>query len=77
VPSDVLACRRDPADLPDRDLNLGKIEGLWNIDRDNLGRVSTCFRRPVCQYRDVRAGIIRLETVMCGDIKRKGGKSRM
>jgi hypothetical protein len=33
------------------------VKRLWKIDRDSLGRVSGCFRRLVCQYQDVRAGI--------------------
>jgi hypothetical protein len=74
VPSDVLACRHDPVDLPDRDLDVGEIERLWKIDRDSLVRVSGCFRRLICQYQDLRAGIGRVETTTCGDIKGRGGR---
>ena len=67
MPSDVLACRHDPVDVPDRDLEVGEIERLWKIDRDSLGRVSACYRRLICQYQDVRAGISRVETKVCND----------
>jgi hypothetical protein len=75
VPSDVLACRHDPVDVPDRDLEVGEIERLWKIDRDSLGRVSACYGRLVCQYQDVRAGLGRVETKTCSDGgKRRGGR---
>ena len=74
VPPDVLACRHDPVDVPDRDLDVGEIERLWKIDRDSLGRVNGCFRRLICQYQDLRAGIGRVETRVCGDTKGRGGR---
>ena len=74
VPADVLACRHDPVDVPDRDLDVDEIERLWKIDRDSLGRVNGCFRRLICQYQDLRAGLSRVETTTCGDIKGRGGR---
>src|SRR3569833_3535546 len=52
VPSDVLACRHDPVDVPVRDLEVGEIERLWKIDRDSLGRVSASNRRQSSQIED-------------------------
>ena len=74
VPADVLACRHDPVDVPDRDLEVAEIERLWKIDRDRLARVSACFQRLVCQYRDVRAGVGRVDTATCNG-KGKGGST--
>jgi hypothetical protein len=75
LPADVLACRHDAVDVPDRDLEVAEIERLWKIDRDSLARVSACYWRSVCQYQDVRAGIGRVETSTCSEGgKRRGGR---
>jgi hypothetical protein len=65
VPADVLACRRDPVDTPDRALDAGETERLWKTDRAALAEVNACFRRLICQYQDVRAGLGRAETKTC------------
>jgi hypothetical protein len=65
VPADVLACARGPVTPPDRELDVGEVEKLWNTDRAALAHVNACLRRLVCQYQDVRAEIGKIETGSC------------
>jgi hypothetical protein len=67
VPADVQACARSPVVPPDRELNAGEVERLWNTDRATLAKVNACLHRLVCQYQDVRQGIGRVDGAGCDD----------
>jgi hypothetical protein len=67
VPADVQACARSPVVPPDRELNAGEVERLWNTDRATLAKVNACLQRLVCQYQDVRQGIGRVDGAGCDD----------
>jgi hypothetical protein len=77
VPADVLACRRNPVDTPDRALDAGETERLWKTDRAALAEVNACFRRLICQYQDVRVGIGRAETKTCEEAAKPPARGKL
>lgn len=69
VPADVLACRQEPTNPPDRDLTAGEVEKYWKTDRARLAKVNGCFGRLICQYQYVAAGLAGAAQSACEEKK--------